>query len=324
MELLSRQTRGTIPISPTPFHDNGALALGDIARLIDYYAAFGVCGITILGVMGEANKLSPAETETCIETFLQGARDRLPILVGVTNPSLSTSVALSRFAMDKGAAGVMLQPMTGLLGDDAIVGYFEKFIEQTKGEVPICVQDYPQSSNVTLTVESWSRISAFDPVIMLKHEPPAGLQKLSRIRNAEHDGKASRVSILTSNNAMHLPQELVRGADGAMVGVAYTDAIVQTCELYWKNEIDLAFDLYDALLPIVRHESQGSFGLAIRKEILHRRGALTNTKVRYPGAVLEKRDLDELSVLMARFERRANELKISLKMLDGMEQQRLA
>jgi 4-hydroxy-tetrahydrodipicolinate synthase len=64
-------------------------------------------------------------------------------------------------------------------------------------------------------------------------------------------------------------------------------------------------------LPLIRHESQGPFGLAIRKEILRRRGALTSNTVRYPGSELDREDLLELELLMGRLERRLSELSIA-------------
>ncbi len=311
MEQLSRATRGVIPIVPTPFDANGDMALADIPGLVDYYRRAGVCGLTILGVMGEAGKLAWGETERCVEAFLAAAGD-LPVIVGASGTSLAGSAELGMWAVERGAAGVMLQPIGGAQGDDAVIRYFELFVERTGGRVPICVQDYPTASGVNLTLAAWSCISRLEPVFMLKHEPMPSLQKLSRIRRAEADGKAECVSILTSINAMHLPQELARGADGAMVGVAYTDLIVEICRRYFTGETEAASDLYDALLPLIRHENQGPFGLAVRKEILRRRGALKEARLRYPGAELEAEDLAELDVLMDRLERRLRALGVSL------------
>ena len=45
-----------------------------------------------------------------------------------------------------------------------------------------------------------------------------------------------------------------RGADGAMTGFAYPDAMVKTRELYLAGKRDDAEDVYDAYLPIIRQE----------------------------------------------------------------------
>jgi 4-hydroxy-tetrahydrodipicolinate synthase len=240
----------------------------------------------------------------CVREFLARADGRLPVIVGVSSISLAASVELALEVMGSGAAGIMLQPMAGLKGDNAVIDYYRRFIDQTRGSVPVCVQDYPQSNGVDLNYPAWCELAALDPVFMLKHEPPAGLGKLTQIREAELRGEIPRVSILTSNNAMHLSEELMRGADGAMVGVAYSDLIVAICALHRAGDIGTARDLYDALLPLIRHEGQAAFGLAIRKEILRRRGVLKSAALRYPGASLGGTDLNELTGLQGRLQSR--------------------
>lgn len=309
---LNAQTRGILPIVPTPFKADGSLLLEDIGRLVDYYARCGVDGLTILGVFGEAQKLSASETQVCVREFLRCAAGRLPVIVGVTSPSLAMSVELGRFALAHGAAGVMLQPASGLRTDDAVVGYYERYVGDTAGEVPLCVMDDPASSGVQISLQAWCRISRLEPVFMLKHEPVPGLQDLSRILRAQETGKARQVSVFTSSNAMWLPQELGRGAYGTMVGVAYSDAIARVCQLYWHGEVGRACDLHDALSPLIRHEKQAAFGLAVRKELLRRRGALTSNCLRYPGVRLDDYDLAELGVLVERFEKRLGELDVAL------------
>ena len=95
---------------------------------------------------------------------------------------------------------------------------------------------------------------------------------------------------------------LQRGADGAMTGFAWPDMLVRVWELHAAGDIDGAEDLFDAYLPLVRYEQQIGIGLAIRKEILRRRGVLSTTVTRAPGPSLDSDDLKELDRLMARLE----------------------
>lgn len=68
--------------------------------------------------------------------------------------------------------------------------------------------------------------------------------------------------------------------------------------------MDGAEDLFDAYLPMVRYEQQLGIGLAIRKEILHRRGVLAAPKVRAPGPSMTEDDHAELTRLMDRLDRK--------------------
>jgi 4-hydroxy-tetrahydrodipicolinate synthase len=68
------------------------------------------------------------------------------------------------------------------------------------------------------------------------------------------------------------------------------------------GDVDGAEDLFDAYLPMVRYEQQLGLGLAIRKEVLHRRGVLSSPKVRAPGPALSDLDKAELTRLTTRLE----------------------
>ena len=119
------------------------------------------------------------------------------------------------------------------------------------------------------------------------------------------DGTARRhISILVGNGGLYVPQELRRGADGVMTGFAYPEMLVSVCSLFQAGQSEEAEDLFDVYLPLVRHEQQPGFGLAVRKEILRRRGAIRSAAVRAPGPRLDADDMSELDRLLARLEAR--------------------
>ena len=99
-----------------------------------------------------------------------------------------------------------------------------------------------------------------------------------------------------------------RGADGAMTGFAYPEMLVQVVNCHKAGDIDGAEDVFDAYLPLVRYEQQLGLGLAIRKEVLRRRGVLASAKVRAPGPAMTRTDHEELTRLMSRLEKRLAEL----------------
>ncbi len=206
--------------------------------------------------------------------------------------------------------GAMFRPMNGLKEDDAIVSFFSRYVDDSRGAIPICLQDDPEVNQIHLSVNAWCRISKLEPVFMLKLEPNPALPKLSRIVEAQQSGAARRVSLMPSNNGAHLPQILARGGNGTMAGFAYTDALVNVFKLYQAGAIDQALDLHDALMPLMRYKRE--FPMVMRKEILRRRGVLGTAFVRYPGAKMEARDHAELDQMIQRLEQRLNELNYKL------------
>jgi 4-hydroxy-tetrahydrodipicolinate synthase len=305
---LDETAAGVFVISATPFTDQDELDLGSVDRLVEFYIEKGVSGITILGMMGEAQKMVPAESETFLRRVLKRVDGRVPVIVGVSNPGLYNIVRLSTTSMEEGAAGVMVAPMTGLATEERLYNYFSQVFEALGDNTPVCYQDYPFATNSDISVPLFNRLIAdFEQLVMLKHEDWPGLNKISQVRKSSEEG-LRRVSILVGNGGLYLPQELARGADGAMTGFAYPEMLVEVVALHRAGEQDKAEDLFDAYLPLVRHEQQPGFGLALRKEILHRRGAMASPKVRAPGPKLNKIDHAELTRLVSRVERNVKAL----------------
>ena len=304
MHRLDETASGVYIISATPFTDNGALDLDSADRLVDFYIEKGVTGITILGMMGEAPKLAPEESEQFLARVLGRVDGRVPVIVGVSNAGLDNLVRLARSSMDQGAAGVMVAPVANLGTEEKVYNYFTQVFSALGPGIPVCYQDYPFSTKSEISVSLFNRlVKEYSQLVMLKHEEWPGLGKLSQVRRSAAEQGLRRVSVLVGNGGLYLPQELARGADGAMTGFAYPEMLVDVVRLHRAGDADRAEDLFDAYLPLVRHEQQPGFGLALRKEILHRRGVIASPVVRAPGPRLNATDHEELTRLIARVER---------------------
>lgn len=308
-DLIHRNSGGVFVIAATPFAEDGSLDLDSTDRMVDFYLGCGVAGMTILGIMGEAPKLSGEEAAAFARRVLDRTSGRVPVVVGVSAAGLDPMKALAQTVIGVGAAGVMVAPMQGLGAEDRVAAYFAQVCRVLGEGVPVCFQDYPQTTGVKVSVETILRLTTENPqIVMLKHEDWPGLTKLSRVRAESGAGEVPRLSILTGNSALFLPQEMARGADGAMTGFAYPEMMVQVVERHGAGDRDGAEDLFDAYLPLVRYEQQLGLGLAIRKETLRRRGAIASARLRAPGPAMTPLDHDELTRLIARLEKRLKEL----------------
>jgi 4-hydroxy-tetrahydrodipicolinate synthase len=302
--MLSENAKGVFIISVTPFLDTGEVDWHSVDSMTEFYIAKGVHGITILGMMGEAHKLTFEETEAFTRHIIRAVAGRIPVIVGIGNPALANIQALAGIAMHAGATGVLLAPATGLRTDEQIFDYFGMVCRALGPDIPLAYQDYPYSTGVYLSAALFHRmVRSYPQLVMLKHEDCPGLGKLSQIRaDAEREG-LRRVSILVGNGGLYFPQELRRGADGAMTGFAYPEILVTVYERFKAGDIEGAEDIFDLYLPLIRHEQQPGFGLAVRKELLRRHGAIRSAKVRAPGPNLTRTDLLELDNLQLRLAR---------------------
>lgn len=295
---------GVYPIAATPFLPNGDVDVKSVDTMTDFYLAAGATGLTILGIMGEAPKLDMAESLAITRQVVQRA-SKIPVIVGVSSPGFAAMKSLARAAMDLGAAGVMIAPPPSLRTDDQITGYFAQAVEAIGDDIPWVLQDYPLTLTVVMTPKVIRTIIQDHPSCqMLKHEDWPGLEKISTLRGFQKDGSMRPISILCGNGGLFLDFETERGADGAMTGYAFPDMLSELVRLARGGRRDEAHDLFDAHLPLLRYEQQQGIGLAVRKYVLQKRGAIAHDVQRKPGGSLSATAKAEVDYLLARLARR--------------------
>ena len=308
MGVITSGTKGVFVIAATPFTPQGAIDMASIDTMVEFYMARGADGLTVLGMMGEAPKLTLNESVEVVRATLRRAGDK-PVIVGVSAPGFAAIGELTKSVMDAGAGGVMVAPPGSLKTNEQIVAYYGNVVDTIGTDVPLCLQDFPLTTGVTISPATLGEIFEAHPsVVMLKHEDWPGLAKITALREAEAAGRR-RTSILCGNGGLFLPEEMRRGADGAMTGFAFPEMMVAVCRLAAAGEHQRAQDILDAYLPLARYEQQPGAGLAVRKYILAKRGAIASDAQRKPGAGLTKAAIAEVEFLLTRQERRLQEIE---------------
>jgi 4-hydroxy-tetrahydrodipicolinate synthase len=308
MSLLTSKASGVYVIAATPFAEDGALDLDSAGRMVDFYVALGVHGITVLGVLGEAPKLTAQESQRFVRVIIDRVAGRVPVVVGVSSPGFAAMAALAAEVMSAGAAGVMVAPVPSVRTDEQIFDYFVQ-VAETLGPIPFVLQDHPQSTGVQMSVAVLIRIlQGLPSCLMVKHEDWPGLAKLTALRAASARGELRRVSILGGNGGLFLPEELGRGSDGAMTGFAFPEMMLEVCRAHALADQVRMRNVFDAYLPLARYEQQPGIGLAVRKYLLAKRGAIASATLRRPGPRLSAVDIAEIEQLLARQNARLQEL----------------
>ncbi|OYU48290.1 MAG: dihydrodipicolinate synthase family protein [Rhizobiales bacterium PAR1] len=307
MSEIAKYT-GVFPIAPTPFNPDGSIDWASADRLFAYYNEIGSDGATVLGIMGEAPKLEPAESLEILKRAVKALKGK-PIIVGVSAPGFAAMRSLAREAMEAGAASVMIAPPSTLRTDDQIVTYYAQAVEAIGTDVPFVIQDYPLITSVVMSPGVIKRIVMDNPsCVMLKAEDWPGLEKLSTLRKWQAEGSLRPIAIMTANGGLFLDFEMDRGADGSNTGYAFPEMLIDVVRFAKAGNRDGAHDLFDAHLPLLRYEQQLGIGLAVRKYVLKRRGILASDAQRKPGGALSalaKAEVDYLLTRLARTDRRA-------------------
>ncbi len=283
---------GVWNIVPTPFLDDGSLDEASLSTLTRFVAGCGVDGMTILGVLGEAAKLSDDERRTVIRGVLAAAGD-LPVCVGVTHAATDRAIAYAREAAAAGAHSVMLAPPAlARPNDDAVLAHYLAVAAAV--DLPVVVQDHPASSGVTMSVGLLATIAdraANARVIKLEDEPSP--PKIGRLLAARDD-----LRILGGLGAIMLLEELRRGAVGTMTGFGFPELLVEIVGRYRAGDEAGAREAFHRIMPLIRFENQPGINLAIRKHIYQRRGAIATARLRAPGASLDAGTIADLDLIL--------------------------
>jgi len=282
---------GVYSVLPTPFQANGDLDLESLKRVIDLFIASGVNGLTALGVTSEVARMNDTERVEVLRTVVKHVNGRVRVVAGATAEGLRTCIDYTRCAREIGADAVMISPpRMPKLNSDAVVRHFSGVAGAV--DIPIVVQDYPPISGFAMEPWLLVRIAKEVPAAnTIKLEDPPTPFKTSRIREA---AQGMEIGIFGGLGGVFLLEELMAGATGAMTGFAYPEILVKIVKVYHAGDVDGAAAAFYPFVPLMRFEFQEGIGMAIRKEVLKRRGAIACAEIRAPGAKLDKTTLAAL------------------------------
>ena len=280
-------------ISATPFLPDESLDPASIRTLLDYLVAGGAAGALVLGVLGEADRLNDDERRQVLTTALDHAGDQLQISLGVTHNSTVVTRQRALEAQRLGVAGVMISPPPGSSAGPALKEHFERVAADLT--IPLIVQDHPTSSGVKMPVEFIASLyECLPPGSVCKLEDPPTAVKMHKLRELQPG-----YQLFGGLGGVSLLHELDAGSAGAMTGFAMVDMLVEIVAAYLRGDRDSAADAYQRALPLMVFEAQPGAGVALRKEILRRRGAIAHATVRQPAPIPDRFALKLLDDLLA-------------------------
>ncbi len=288
---------GVCTITLTPFTEEGDVDLRGIDSLTELYLGSGVHGLTVLGIMGEAHKLSDAERSAVMQRYITAAADRLPVIVGCSAAATRVAIERAREAESTGAAAVMVAPPNNVRNLDLVFEHYRLIAESIS--LPVVVQDEPVNTGVVMPAAFIARVlNEVEGCRYVKlEEAPTTIKITSLLGKIEEPEK--RAGIFGGLGGMYFYEELARGAVGIMTGFAYQEILVRTYELFSEGREHEAREHFFRYLPLIRFEAQlGVGGVGIRKEVFRVRSAISSSHVRFPAPALDEETLRELEGLI--------------------------
>jgi 4-hydroxy-tetrahydrodipicolinate synthase len=284
--------RGVYPILATPFLDDESFDELSLRRMLAFMERIGVEGVTVLGVLGEANRMGDREREAIVRTTVDAVGGRMAVIVGISHPGTRATIDLGRMAADLGADALMVTPSAEPAPNDARVAeYFGRVCAGVR--LPVVLQDHPASTGVHMGVPLISRIVADNPQIgCIKAEAVPSAPKIAALKAA----LSRPVPMLTGLGALYGQFDLEQGSSGYNTGFAFPEVLQAHVAAWQSGDRVLARRIWTHFLPLIVFEQQP--GVAVRKELLRRRGLLASGTVRHPGGALAPVSADQLGDLL--------------------------
>jgi 4-hydroxy-tetrahydrodipicolinate synthase len=220
---------------------------------------------------------------------------RVPIIVGTSFGGTRAAAYLSRMAQDLGADSVMITPAREPVpSDDRVVEMYQQIADGLA--IPIVLQDHPASSEVHMPVSLMLRLLRTIPAIQCVKEE--AVPTAPKIRQLREGLTGQRVPILSGLGALYAPFDLEAGSDGFNTGFAFPEILMAMVAAARAGDWPGVHELYSRFAALIVFEQQP--GVAIRKELLRRRGLLTSSRVRHPGATITPAAAQQLDTLLER------------------------
>lgn len=292
---MNPRIKGIFNILATPFDADGRIDEASLRRLVEFQLDKGCYGLTILGVLGEASKLTVEERQRVMAIVLETVGGRVPVIVGASHDDFETCIALTRAAQTAGADGVMIAPpRMPQPPDEVLIGLYQRVADAV--DTAIVVQDFPPVNGVILSADVLAAIAERIPAARyLKLEDPPLMEKIAAVRE-----RTDKFAIFGGLGGMFLLEELRAGAAGTMTGFAFTEILVAVYQAYCASDHARAERIFDHYLPLIRYENQPNINLSIRKLLLHKRSAIAHPGLRMPFVPVHRVTHDEIDWVLQR------------------------
>ena len=292
---MTPKITGILNILATPFTSDRQVDIPSLRKLVQFQLDAGVYGFTILGVLGEAAKLSVDERNLVLQTVVEVVNGRVRTNSGPSNAHVETVIALTPAPKDAGAAAVIIAPPAmPTPRDDDVIALSERVANAV--DIDLVVQDFPPVNGIIMSAEMLARLAEKIPAARyLKLEDPPLMEKIGAILE-----RTDKFEIFGGLGGMFLLEELRRGAAGTMTGFAWSEILVALYQAFRAGNMAEAEAIFDRYLPLIRFENQPVVNLTIRKELLYRRGAIATPLLRDPYAPISTGTLDEIDWILKR------------------------
>jgi 4-hydroxy-tetrahydrodipicolinate synthase len=245
---------------PTPLTRNGRIDEKATRRLVDFHIEAGIDGLLPLGTSGEFALLSREERGLLVKTVVDAANSRVPVVAGVSDPSIQNVLQLSSDAKEAGADGVIATPPYYFTTTDE--GHYHHFKAISEAiDLPLLIYNIPEWTHSFVTPDTVQRLADEKLVVGMKYTEYNFLNLVRFLKAGR-----TRIAIFTGSDAMAC-SNLELGGSGAIIGAANVAPKIASkiFDDYRKGDLKGARESQDKLLPVIEAFGVGKYPAALKE-----------------------------------------------------------
>ena len=295
------QLHGIVPPVATPYTADGAIDTTSLRRVVRHLLDGGVHGLFALGSTSECVFLTPAQRGAVIETIVDEAAGRVPVVAGVLDATTDHCIAHARQANLLGAQGLVLTaPYYTRTSQGEIVDHFA-YVHDAAG-LPVIAYDIPVCVHVKLERATVAALRRKGLACGLKDSSgdDGNLRMVMVDRSGDADdstrgGGSSSSFFVLSGSEIVADAALLGGADGVVPGLANVDPRGYV-RLYdatkrgdWaaaRREQDRLIALFQIVFQGLPHTSMGASGVGSFKTAMQLLGLIEHRHMARPNRLL--------------------------------------
>jgi len=245
---------------PTPLTTQGKIDQEATKKLVDFHIESGIDGILPLGTSGEFALLTREERKLLVETVVDEVSGRVPVVAGVSDPSLENVLQLSADVKEAGADAVIATPPYYFTTTDQ--GHYHHFKTISESiDLPLMIYNIPEWTHSFVTPETVQRLADENLVVGMKYTEYNFLNLVRFLKTSQ-----AKISIFTGSDAMAY-SNLEFGGSGGILGSANVAPKIASkiFDDYKKGNLRGAREWQEKLLPIIEALSIGKYPSSLKE-----------------------------------------------------------
>ncbi len=246
--------------TPTPLTKQGKIDTDATRRLVDFHIEAGIDGLLPLGTSGEFALLQREERKELVKTVVEQADHRVPVVAGVSDPSIENVVELSRDAKEAGADAVIATPPYYFTTTDE--GHYQHFKTISEAiDLPLMIYNIPEWTHSFVTPGIVQRLADEGLVVGMKYTEYNFLNLMRFLKV-----NRNKIAIFAGSDAMAY-SNLEFGGAGAIIGSANVAPKLASkiFDDYKKGDLRGARESQEKLLPVIMALGVGKYPAALKE-----------------------------------------------------------